>query len=97
MCEIRLLGTNSNQTKPKSQFEFAPRDTEESEVLDLVDFLERQLSRDYEKSPVFDRKSPRFCQKSRVFHQKSPVSYEKGLTFYEMSVETCSAEVVICV
>ena len=39
----RNLSQNSNssvhiQTKPKSQFEFIPRDTEKSEFLGLVDF-----------------------------------------------------------
>jgi len=37
----KLNNSNSlvqNQTKPKSQFQFVPRDTEESEFLDLVDF-----------------------------------------------------------
>ena len=28
-----------NQIRPKSQFDFVPRDTEKSEFLDLVDFV----------------------------------------------------------
>jgi len=35
------------QIKPKSQFDFVPRDREESEFLDLVDFGDVALSVEY--------------------------------------------------
>jgi len=44
MCVLVIYTRVQIQMKPKSQFEFVPRDTTKSEFLDLVDFGDASIS-----------------------------------------------------